>query len=107
MVVFNYLGNCLSSLNGYFEHLGGNPDLPIAWGVSSYSTLYNLIWFNNGYHAEHHFRPRMHWTKMRQFHESIKKEQEAAGVHTIRHCHALGFLTPRQAQRERGSLETS
>ena len=92
MVVFNYLGNCLSSLNGYFEHFGGNPDLPIAWGVSSYNKLYNLIWFNNGYHAEHHFRPRMHWMKMKQLHESIKKDQEAAGVHMIRHCHALGFL---------------
>ena len=93
MVVFNYLGNCLSSLNGYFEHFGGNPDKPIAWGVSSYNWLYNTIWFNNGYHAEHHFRPRMHWTKMKNFHEAIKKDQEAAGVHVIRHCHALGFLS--------------
>ena len=92
MVVFNYLGNCLSSLNGYFEHYGANPDLPIAWGVSSYNRLYNLIWFNNGYHAEHHFRPRMHWIKMKSFHESIKKDQQEAGVHVIKHCHALGFL---------------
>jgi len=92
MIVFNYLGNCLSSLNGYFEHFGGNPDKPIAWGVSSYSRLYNLLWFNNGYHAEHHFRPRMHWMKMKQFHEAIKKEQQAEGVHVIKHCHALGFL---------------
>ena len=92
MILFNYIGNCLSSLNGYFEHFGGNPDKPIAWGVSSYSRIYNLIWFNNGYHAEHHFRPRMHWTRMKTFHESIAKEQQEAGVHVIKHCHALGFL---------------
>jgi len=92
MIIFNYLGNCLSSLNGFFEHFGGNPDKPIAWGVSSYNWLYNFLWFNNGYHAEHHFRPRMHWMKMKTFHESIKKEQEETGVHVIRHCHALGFL---------------
>lgn len=92
MILFNYLGNCLSSLNGYFEHYKGNPDKPIAWGVSSYNYLYNLLWFNNGYHAEHHFRPRMHWRKMKQFHESIREQQRAEGVHVIRHCHALGFL---------------
>ena len=92
MIVFNYIGNCLSSLNGYFEHYGANPDKPIAWGVSSYNWLYNLLWFNNGYHAEHHMRPRMHWMKMKQFHESIKEEQKAAGVRVIKHCHAFGFL---------------
>jgi fatty acid desaturase len=92
MVLFNYLGNCLSSLNGYYEHLNGNPDMPIAWGVSSYNRIYNWLWFYNGYHAEHHFRPRTHWTAMRQLHEKIAQEQTAAHVHTISTCHALGFL---------------
>ncbi len=89
---FYYLGNCLSSLNGYYEHLHGNPNLPIAWGVSSYNRLYNLLWFGNGYHAEHHYRPRTHWTKVRAFHQQIREEQAAANVHSISTCHALGFL---------------
>ena len=38
---------------------GGNPDKPIAWGVSSYNKLYNWNWFYSGYHAEHHFRPKV------------------------------------------------
>jgi len=59
---FYYFGHCLSYLNGYYLHLGGNPNVPIAWGVSSYHKLYNWLWFNNGYHAEHHYRPRLHWT---------------------------------------------
>jgi fatty acid desaturase len=92
LVPFYYLGNCLSSLNGYYEHFHGNPDVPLAWGVSSYNNLYNFLWFGNGYHAEHHYRPRMHWTNMRRFHEQIKEEQARAGVHSIRTCHALGFL---------------
>lgn len=79
LLPFWYLGQSLSSLNGYYEHLGGNPDLPIAWGVSSYSPLYNLIWMNNGYHAEHHYRPKMHWTKVKAFHRQIREEQRAAG----------------------------
>lgn len=92
LLPFWYLGQSLSSLNGYYEHLGGNPDLPIAWGVSSYSPLYNLIWMNNGYHAEHHYRPKMHWTKVKAFHRQIREEQRAAGVKVIPVSHGLGFL---------------
>jgi fatty acid desaturase len=92
LVPFWYLGQSLSSLNGYYEHLGGNPDLPIAWGVSSYSKLYNLIWMNNGYHAEHHYRPKMHWTKVKAFHKEIKEQQRMMGVKDIPVSHGLGFL---------------
>ena len=91
---FYYLGHCCTYLNGYFLHYGGNPDKPIAWGVSSYAKLYNLIWFNNGYHAEHHFRPKLHWTRMKQFHEEIAAKQAEEGVRSIKPCHALGFLDP-------------
>ncbi len=61
---FMYLGHCMSYLNGYYRHFGGNPDEPAAWGVSSYGKVYNWIFFNNGYHAEHHFRPKCHWTQL-------------------------------------------
>jgi len=93
-IPFYYFGHCLSYLNGYFLHYGANPDLPIAWGVSSYHKLYNLIWFNNGYHAEHHFRPKNHWTEMEALREKIKDEQKKAGVRVITPPHALGFLDP-------------
>jgi fatty acid desaturase len=89
---FYYFGHCLSYLNGYYLHLGGNPDVPIAWGVSSYHRLYNWLWFNNGYHAEHHYRPRIHWTRMRQFHEEIADQQHEAKVRVIKPPHGLGFL---------------
>ena len=89
---FYYLGHCLSYLNGYFEHYAGNPDVPIAWGVSTYHKLYNWTWFNNGYHAEHHFRPKLHWTKMHEFHEKILAQQQEAKTRVIRPPHALGFF---------------
>jgi fatty acid desaturase len=89
---FYYFGHCLSYLNGYYLHYGGDTEQPIAWGVSSYDKLYNWLWFNNGYHAEHHFRPKMHWTKMKEFHRQIAVDQEAAGVRVIKPPHALGFL---------------
>jgi fatty acid desaturase len=75
-------------------HYGGNPDKPIAWGVSSYNKLYNWTWFYNGYHAEHHFRPKVHWTRMEAFRDQILEQQRIAGVRVIRPRHALGFLDP-------------
>ena len=72
VVIASYLGQCVSNLNGYYEHLGGDPDRPIAWGVSTYGRLYNWVFLYNGYHAEHHYRPKVHWTKMKELHEQIK-----------------------------------
>ena len=98
---FMYFGHCLSYLNGYYRHFGGDPEKPIAWGVSSYGRLYNLIWFNNGYHAEHHFRPKVHWLQMHAFHEQIAEQQRAAGTRVIAPPHALGFLDPNLPSKSR------
>lgn len=91
---FYYFGHCLAFLNGYYLHYGSNPDVPIAWGVSSYHKLYNWLWFNSGYHAEHHYRPKVHWTKMKELRAQIQEEQRRAGVRVIEPPHALGFLAP-------------
>jgi fatty acid desaturase len=96
---FYYLGHCFSYLNGYFRHYGANPDKPIAWGVSSYGKLYNWIFFYNGYHAEHHFRPKVHWTKMENFQKQIADLQRQEGVRVIEHAHMLGFLDPNLPRR--------
>jgi fatty acid desaturase len=95
MVVASYLGQCVSNLSGYYEHLGGNPDKPIAWGVSTYGRLYNWIFLYNGYHAEHHYRPKVHWTKMVALHRQIAAEQRREGVTVIAWAHVLGFLDPK------------
>jgi fatty acid desaturase len=60
--------------------------------VSSYGKIYNWLFFYNGYHAEHHFRPKVHWTKMEKFRRSIENLQKQEGVRTIKHAHMLGFL---------------
>jgi fatty acid desaturase len=96
---FFYLGHCFSYLNGYFRHYGANPDKPVAWGVSSYGKLYNWLFFYNGYHAEHHFRPKVHWTKMEKFRQSITELQRQEGVRIITHAHMLGFLDPNLPKR--------
>jgi Fatty acid desaturase len=51
------LGLC--QLQGRFEHAGGRDA-----GISFYGRLWNLLWFNDGYHVEHHRDPRRHWTRL-------------------------------------------
>ncbi|WP_242923350.1 fatty acid desaturase [Caulobacter sp. CCUG 60055] len=91
---FYYLGQCISFLIAYYEHLGAEPDVPVATGVSTYEPVYNWVFLNNGYHAEHHHRPKWHWSQMKALREETREEQKAAGVRTIGPAHFLGFLDP-------------
>jgi len=50
------LGLCC--LQGHYEHARGT--------VSHYGWLYNLLFFNDGYHIEHHAHPGMHWRELRK-----------------------------------------
>ena len=90
--LFHYLGHSLTALNGYYEHFGANPDKPIAWGVSYYNRLFNWLWLYNGYHAEHHYRPKHHWTKMHELHVEIADKQRLAGVKVINWPQQFGFM---------------
>ncbi len=49
-------GLALCFLQGHFEHAGGT--------TSHYGWLYNRLFFNDGYHVEHHRRPGVHWTEL-------------------------------------------
>jgi hypothetical protein len=50
------LGLSLCYLQGHYEHARGT--------VSHYGQLYNRLFFNDGYHVEHHRRPSEHWTAL-------------------------------------------
>jgi hypothetical protein len=49
------LGLC--AMQGHWEHAAGRP-------TSHYGHIYNFVCFNDGYHAEHHADPGIHWTKL-------------------------------------------
>ena len=49
-------GLALCALHGYYEHARGT--------TSYYGTLYNVLFFNDGYHVEHHAHPGVHWTRL-------------------------------------------
>ncbi|MDP9103064.1 MAG: fatty acid desaturase [Pseudomonadota bacterium] len=89
-----YLGQCFSSLIAYYEHFGADPETPMATGVSTYAPAYNWLFFNNGFHNEHHLRPKQHWSAMKALREETMDAQSAAGAKTIAVPHYLGFLEP-------------
>jgi hypothetical protein len=55
------LGLC--ALQGHWEHAGGQP-------ISHYGRIYNFVCFNDGYHAEHHAAPAIHWTNLPEISEA-------------------------------------
>ncbi len=57
------LGLC--ALHGHYEHARGT--------TSHYGRFYNLLFFNDGYHAEHHANPGLHWTRLTEYHESAAR----------------------------------
>jgi fatty acid desaturase len=87
-----YIGWTLSFAEGYLEHYGARPGNPFANSVSSYNRLYNWLWFNNGYHQEHHWDPKMHWTRMHQLHEQIKDNLVANQTRTLQGPHLTALV---------------
>ena len=70
------LGLALCQVQGHFEHHRG--------ATSHYGWLYNLLFFNDGYHVEHHARPADHWRDL--------PKQATSGVRSSRWPAVLRWL---------------
>jgi fatty acid desaturase len=87
-----FFGWVLSYAEGYLEHHGAQPGNPYADSVSSYNPAYNFLWFNNGYHQEHHWDPKCHWTRMRALHEQLLPQLIANNTKVLRGPHLTGLI---------------
>jgi fatty acid desaturase len=75
-------GQILALLENYAEHaMCDDADLATC-AVSCYGFLYNSVWFNNGYHVEHHLHPRVHGTKIPRYRRAGAHRQ-VPGLHLL------------------------
>lgn len=90
-----YLGQVAAMAENYLEHYGADPRDRKTNSVSCYGRLYNLVWFNNGYHQEHHYRPAVHWRQVPLLRQQMLPETERR---VVRGSHLANLLsrTPRQ-----------
>jgi fatty acid desaturase len=95
------LGNIAAVAENYLEHYGATPGDRERDSVSSYGRLYNLVWFNNGYHQEHHLKPQVHWTRVPEVRCALPPEQERRVVNGA-HWFNLG---PRKVLRDAAPQE--
>src|SRR5581483_6743634 len=100
-----YLGWVMSYAEGYLEHYGCQPGNVYANSVSSYNRLYNLLWFNNGYHQEHHWDPKSHWTRMPALHQQIKHQMVANHTRTLRGPHITALFEDWLNRRHAGDAQ--
>lgn len=78
------LGLALCRVHGRYEHARG--------AVSHYGRIYNLLFFNDGYHAEHHAHPGMHWSRLPQ--HKIKDAATSNWPAVLRWMEDVKTITP-------------
>lgn len=70
------LGQMMAFAENYLEHLGAKPNDRKRDSVSCYNPLYNFIWFNNGYHQEHHYKPTVHWSEIQKVRSELPTDRK-------------------------------
>lgn len=75
-LVPSYLGGQFFAVwENYCEHHFANPNDRLRDSVSCYNAFYNFIWFNNGYHQEHHYSPQVHWLQVPKVREQLPPDR--------------------------------
>jgi fatty acid desaturase len=83
-----FLGQVLNYAENYLEHSGASHLSRLDNSVSCYNRFYNWIWFNNGYHQEHHYRPGVHWSQLPKV-RSLMLEDSKRRI--VPYCHVFNL----------------
>jgi fatty acid desaturase len=58
----------------YAHHTNRSTESPFSASTNVLQPLYNLLTGNLGYHTAHHYRPGVHWSKLREVHAKIASQ---------------------------------
>lgn len=83
-----FLGQVFAVWENYCEHHRAPLNDRKRDSVSCYNSLYNLVWFNNGYHQEHHFSPQVHWTEISKVKAQLPEDRVI-----VNGCHLMNSFT--------------
>lgn len=92
-----YLGQSAALFENYLEHYGADPENKLADSVSCYNPVYNFLWFNNGYHQEHHCKPQMHWTEIPSVRSEMLRDNQRVIVPV---CHLWNLFVTKPVKSE-------
>jgi fatty acid desaturase len=91
-----FSGQAMALAENYFEHYGAIPGSRKTDSVSCYNPIYNFMWFNNGYHQEHHYKPTVHWTKIKSVREQLPAQQNVRRIVPLAHFTTMFFPLPQE-----------
>lgn len=75
-VMTSYLiGQFFALWENYCEHHHADYNDRKRDSVSCYNSVYNFLWFNNGYHQEHHYAPTLHWSQITSVKEKLPADR--------------------------------
>lgn len=92
LVLVSAAGSIISNFQNWLEHAHADPTSRMTDSVSCYGGLYNFVWFNNGFHQEHHVAPDVHWTKLPQMRQEMLSESERR---VVPHAHLWNLRSDR------------
>lgn len=98
LLLVSWSGSAAAHVHNWLQHAHATPGSRLTDAVSSYGPFYNLIWFNNGYHQEHHYRPSTHWSALHTLRPQMLPDEQRR---VVAHAHLWNWGPARRKARNR------